>query len=66
MSTLNTFIELIGGGRHRFSSSGGRTSSSGESLISSSRSRSSAVSRCDLEALKLHNELIEQAKYVHC
>ena len=56
---------LIGGRRRRFSSSGGRTSSSGESLISSSRSRSSAVSRCDLEALKLHNEIIEQAKYVY-
>ena len=50
-----------GRARRRFSSSGGRTSSSGESLISS-RSRSSAVSKGDLEAVKLHNEVIEQAK----
>ena len=37
----------------------GRTSSSGESLMS----KSSRSSKGDLETLKLHNEVIEQAKY---
>ena len=42
---------------HHFSI--GRTSSSGESLMS----KSSRSSKGDLETLKLHNEVIEQAKY---
>ena len=50
--------------RRRSRMSSGRTSSSGESLLTTSRSksRSSAVSKGDLDTVKLHNEVIEQAK----
>ena len=36
---------------------------SGDSLLSTSRSRSSAMSNRELEALKLHNEILEMVKY---
>jgi hypothetical protein len=48
--------------RRRMSS--GRTSSSADSLLTTSRSksRSSAVSKGDIDTVKVHNEVIEHAK----